>query len=170
MGIMMKKRKRKSFVRKGKKGYCFRGSVTVEASCLMPLIIFLIWNILFLSFFVYDQTVMMQGSYCTALRTQRLINEEAEKLEEGEKKFEDAVEERVVCGRLEHQISVEKEAVSVKTTLKMNAPAGLCFQSVWQGCQEQRVDKWEPVNFIRACRKAENILEFLKTGNVETEE
>lgn len=166
----MKKQKRKSSVEKRKKGRCFRGSVTVETSCLMPLIIFLIWNVLFLSFFVYDQTVTVQGSYCTALRIQRLTNKEMEKLEEGEKKFEEAVAERVVCGRLEHQISVEKEAVSVKTTLKMNAPAGLCFQSVWQGCQEQRAEKWEPVNFIRACRKAENILEFLKKGNMELEE
>lgn len=163
----MKKQERKRLIKKKEKTYCFKGSLTVEASCLMPLIIFLIWNLLFLSFFVYDETVMMQGNYCTALRTQRLNVEEAEKRGEGEKKFKEAVEERIVCGRLEHQILVEKEAVSVKSTLKMNAPAGLCFQSLWQGGQEQRTEKWEPVNFIRMCRKTENILEFLQKGNME---
>lgn len=144
-----------------------KGSLTVEASYLLPILILLIWNILFLSFFVYDQTVMTQGSYCTVLRTQRLTGEQAERLEEGEKKFKEAVAERIVCGRLEHQISMEKESVSIKTKLTMNAPAGLCFQSLWQGGQEQCVEKWEPVNFIRTCRKAENVLEFLQKGNVE---
>lgn len=142
----------------------------MEAAYLLPMIFFLIWNVLFVSFFVYDQTVMLQGSYCTALRTERMRGTEEEKQKEAEYKFRESVAERVVCGHLEHQLSVTEETVIVKTKLEMNPPGGHYFQGFWQGAQQQSAEKWKPVAFIRDCRKTENILQLLQSGNTEVNE
>ncbi len=145
--------------------YCLEGSFTVEAAYLLPRIFFLILNLLYLSFFLYDQSTIMQGCYCTALRTERLTAEEDVKEEEAETKYEKAVAEKVVCGSVEKEIDIAEEGVTAKATFDMKAPAGLVFQSDWQGEQKQTAEAWQPVEFIRNCRKAENLLEYIQTGN-----
>lgn len=141
----------------------FRGSLTIEMSLLLPLLVFLIWNILYLAFFLYDQSTVLQGNYCTALRTERVYGSEEEKWTVAEEKYHLAVRKKVVCGTIEKEIAIaEKGGVSVKTELKMRAPAAGFYDSVWQGVQMQEAEKWQPVTFIRNCRKAEDVLDFLQ--------
>ncbi|WWR15827.1 hypothetical protein V1224_15355 [Lachnospiraceae bacterium JLR.KK008] len=142
--------------RKLKAGY------TIEAAYLLPLIVFLIWNLLYLSFFLYDQSVMLQGSYCTALRTERLAGTVEEKRELAEKKYEHSVEKKIVCGSAKNEKNVTWGTVTVSTELNMYAPAGQFFQSIWKGKQKQSAQKWQPVTFIRNCRKTKGIWDWLQ--------
>lgn len=142
----------------------WKGSFTVEAAYILPLIVFLIWNIVYLSFFLYNRSTILQGSYCSALRTERLYGTENEKREEAEEKYQLAVEEKTVCGTLTEEKEITNEKVSVRTKLDMQAPGGLFFWSSWHGEERQTAEKFQPVTFIRNCRKTENIWNLLQTG------
>ena len=52
---------------------------------------FLIWNIIYLSFFLYNQSVGLQGSYCTALRTERLCGTNEEKYDAAKENLENCL-------------------------------------------------------------------------------
>ena len=84
---------------------CFQASMTVESSFLLPLIFFLILNILYLSFFIYDQCILMQGCYVTALRLERLECEE-EKQRIADEKFDRSTAKRLACANAERQIEM----------------------------------------------------------------
>lgn len=143
----------------------FKGSFTLEAACLMPVIVFLIWNIIYLSFFLYNQSVGLQGSYCTALRTERLCGTNEEKYDAAEEKYEQAVIKKTAAASVRQEIEITRKGVQVATILCMRAPAGNMFHSLWEGQQKQRVATWEPKAFIRTCRKTEKIGELIQTGN-----
>ena len=148
----------------GKKDLYWKGSLTVEACYLLPLLFFLIWNVLYLSFYLYNQSVIVQGSYCTALRTERWAGPQKEKRNEAERKYADAVERNIAAGTIDRELIVGTDGVTVKSSMTMEGPGGRFFPSVWRGKQELRADKWEPVSFLRTCRKAENILQIVRTG------
>ena len=142
----------------------WKGSLTVEACYLLPLIFLLIWNVLYLALYLYNQSVIVQGSYCTALRTERWIGSQEQRIEEAERKYAAAVEQKIAVGRVDREVIVGTDGVTVRSGLTMEAPGGRFFLSIWRGKQEQRADRWEPVSFLRACRKAENIWQIVQTG------
>ncbi len=142
----------------------FQGSFTVEASLLLPMIIFLIFNLLFLSFFLYDQCTILQGCYCTALCTERAIGTEEEKNAVALEKYKWSVRKKAVAANISEDINVQNGSVTVETMFSMKAPGRYFFQSIWNGRQKQTADQWEPVTFIRKCRKAETIGNIIQTG------
>lgn len=142
----------------------FQGTFTIEVSLLMPLLIFLIWNLLYLAFFLYDQSTILQGCYCTALRTERMTGTEEEKSIAAMEKYQWSVRKKAVAAVLKENIKMEQGAVTVETEFSMKAPGGSYFQSIWKGKQTLKADAWEPVAFIRTCRKAENIGNIIQTG------
>lgn len=146
-------------IRKNRKA--FQGSATIEAALLLPFLIFLIWHILYLAFFLYDQSTILQGSYCTALRTERHYGTEEEKESIAEKKYEQAVRKKLVEAVASYTINLT-DTVTVETEVDMRTPANGFFQGSWHGGQKQSADKWEPVEFIRNCRRASDIAELLK--------
>lgn len=136
---------------------CFQASMTVESSFLLPLIFFLILNILYLSFFIYDQCILMQGCYVTALRLERLECEE-EKQRIADEKFDRSTAKRLACANAERQIEMTDTQVKVSAAASVRAPGISFFQSFWKGRQEQTVDGWYPKRFIRRCRSAKGLL------------
>lgn len=137
---------------------CFQASMTVEASFLLPLIFFLILNILYLSFFIYDQCILMQGCYVTALRMERLECGEGEKQRIADEKFSRSTVKRLASANVEKQIEITDTQVKVSAAVSMRAPGISFFQSFWQGRQEQTADSWYPKRFIRRCRSAKGLL------------
>lgn len=155
-------------MRKKRLRYGLRGSFTIEASLILPVIIFLICNVLYLSFFLYDQCTVLQGSYCTALRTERMISGEEEKKMDAEEKYRQAVKEKAAAAVLEYEVAISEEGVCVETEFTVQAPGESLFYSVWKGKQEQKADTWEPAAFIRNCRKAENIWNLIHDNRKST--
>lgn len=153
-----------------RKIYELTGSITVEASFLLPLIVYLIWNCIFLSFFVYDQCIVMQGSYCSALRAERLMADDPEKRAVLEEKYRQTVENRKVMCSISTEKELSDQRILMNTGISMKAPGGRFFFSTWGSNQHQVVEKFEPVVFIRMCRKAENIIDFWNAGKTEKED
>lgn len=139
-----------------------KASITIEMSLIMPFLIFLIWNLLYLSFFVYNQSTMLQGNYCTALRIERCNESELEKNELAEKKYKEAVLDKLVCAESEKKIEVSEKEVAVTTHVGMRAPGEGFLKSVWQIEQRQKADVYRPAAFIRLCRSAENIMDVIR--------
>ena len=147
----------------------WKGSITVEASFLLPLIVYLIWNCVFLSFFVYDQCIVMQGSYCSALGAERLVADDSEKKVMLEEKYRETVENRKVMCSISTEKELSDQKIVIDAGINMKAPGGRFFFSNWRSEQHQAVEKFEPVAFIRMCRKAENLIDFWNAGKTERE-
>lgn len=144
-----------------------RGSVTIEASLILPFLIFLIWNLCYLSFFLYDQNIALQGNYTTALRAERGGSAEAEKYQLAEEKYKRAVGEKLVCAESRKEIEIKEDEITVTTKFSMKAPGGMLFYSGWESDQKMKVKSYEPVAWIRRCRSTENMLEQIQSKNKE---
>lgn len=150
------RRKKKN---KSGKGFFLKGSYTVEASFLLPMFFFLILYLLYMSFFLYNQCVIVQGSYRTALSIQRLPGKEEERLLYGEEKYKEVVTKRLAgISSLDKKIIFQGQDVEVITKGNMQVPVKFLFLGSWNLVQKQSAEKMEPVSFIRNCRKAERIL------------
>lgn len=150
---------------KAKRSKNQKGSLTIEISFLMPFIVFLIWNVVYLAFYLYNQGATLQGSYQTALRIERYAGSEAEKNALAEEKYQDAVKTRIVCAESTKQIEISEKEVVVETRIQMRTPGKGFFHNVWQGGQRQQAEEWKPVRFIRTCRSAENIWNNFQNNN-----
>lgn len=117
---------------------CFQASMTVESSFLLPLIFFLILNILYLSFFIYDQCILMQGCYVTALRLERLECEE-EKQRIADEKFDRSTAKRLACANAERQIEMTDTQVKVSAAASVRAPGISFFKA---SGRESRSRRW----------------------------
>ncbi len=141
-----------------------KASVTIEASLILPFVIFLIWNILYVSFFVYDQAVLTEGSYTTALKAERTVGDLNERSSVAELKYQNDVGDRVVIGSVTMKQTVTEEETEVETQLALTGPGGAFYNSTWSAGQKKRVDAYQPVNFIRNCRQLEKIKNRLNAG------
>lgn len=139
-----------------------RGNITIEASFILPIIIFLVWNLLFLAFYLHDQSLAMEGSYMTALRTERLVGGIERKERIAQTKLEQDLDKRLAASDVQSRKKISKKDVEIETEVQMDAPAAVFFQSSWKGSQYQKADAFWPVDFIRNCRKAEDIKEYIK--------
>lgn len=139
-----------------RKRIAFRGSFTIEASFLMPLLVFLIWNVMYAAFFVYDQSTALQGNYCTALRTERMAGTLKEKTRAAEEKYDLSVRKKIAAADLRSSIEVTEREISVETGFTVRGPGGQFLHSLWEGRQKQSIKLWEPVKFIRNCRKVKD--------------
>ena len=104
------------------------------------------------------------GHIEAGLRTHNMAGPQKEKRNEAERKYADAVERNIAAGTIDRELIVGTDGVTVKSSMTMEGPGGRFFPSVWRGKQELRADKWEPVSFLRTCRKAENIWQIVRTG------
>lgn len=136
-----------------KKDIFIQGSLTVEVSLLMPFILFVIWNIIFLSFYLYDHSTALQGCYMTALRTERWLGDIQEKQSEAEKKYEEAVSSKMACAEESQDLQVRDKGVTVGCNVMMNAPGLPFYQSSWEGGHKMTADDFRPVRYIRNIRK-----------------
>lgn len=134
-----------------------KASVTIETSLILPFVIFLIWNTLYFSFFVYDQALLTQGSYTTALKAERYVGDLGERSDAAEMKYENDVKDRIVIGSVTMKQTVTDEETEVETQLSLTGPGSAFYNSRWDAGQKKRVDAYRPVNFIRNCRQLEKI-------------
>lgn len=132
--------------------------MTIELAFIMPFILFLIWNTLFLSFFAYDQALLTQGTYTTALCMERAVEGVQSKEEIYKEKMLFDVKNRIVVAAVDYKQQIGDD-IAIESTLHVNGPGKAYYQSAWNASQKKVVSKYEPVAFIRNCRKAEKVLE-----------
>ena len=123
-----------------------KGSLTIEATIIIPLCIFVIGILLYSLFYYHDKIVLHAASSETAIYG----SYEKEPSEEG---LENHIESRI-WGRLllfsdiEHQIKITRDEIEIISHTKQG-PMSLSIRSM--------AKRTEPENYIRASRKIKKI-------------
>lgn len=139
----------------------FKGSYTVEASFLLPMIYTVIVVILFLAFFLHDRQILNSCAYNTALRGSQMISGE-NIYEELERSSEKLINNRLIMTKnVATDIVIRGDEISVDYSGQLNFPVGTLLCEYFIGTDyipvraTGRAHKQDAVDFIRKCRIVE---------------
>ena len=134
-----------------------RGYMTLEATMIMPLIIVGIVFVIYISFYLYDASIIRQISYVAALRASQQMDYTAEQMENYAKKhLEEQLEKRLLAikGR-EQEIKVSLGKVKIKMSATVDMPFSNFISeklNLWKMESETEVIRVNPVKIIRSVR------------------
>lgn len=168
----MKHRKRllKNYIIKNLQGKMVaKGSYTIEASFLLPMILTVIVLIIYLSFFLHDRAILNCAAYTSSLRGSQLINGE-DVYAQVEKCSKSLIENRLLCTEnVNTDIVIQGSDIQVSYAGIIRIPAGaLLCKYLNNGRTEIEVKAsahaacQNAVKFIRQCRVVGNIIDKVK--------
>lgn len=137
------------------------GYMTVEAALLMPIVWFSVFFIIFAGFFQYDRCIAEQDGKRIVMRASEMREKDEAKvirkvMEKGElagkKKllFSNAVRADLYMSKDEAKIKMGGKIITVLDGLVRGSMPG-----VFTYAAEYGVEKYDPVGFIRICRRIE---------------
>lgn len=145
-----------------------KGSFTIEAAIIMPVVIIITLMLIYLGFFLYNRCVMTQKSYVAALRGSIYDEERKENILARDQYMEEELRElygtKLLAGAgVESHIAMEKKEVTVKTELFMRVPIVTLlknqgYKNGWNIYIEKKVPVFKEIQFIRNCRKLERVI------------
>lgn len=152
-----------------KKGFglqkAYKASFTIEAAVIMPLTIAIIFLLIFFSMFAYNRAVLTQDAYIAALRgCNPFYDIEEDVYEKAYQSAEELTGQKLLAmHELQPEVRVEKEKVEVIYTGFVRIPRGIIpspslQREGWVLKAEGQAKRKEPVDFIRKCRKIEELL------------
>lgn len=145
-----------------------KGSFTIEASIIIPIIIMITVMIIYVSFFLYNRCIISQKSYIVAFR--------GSMYEEG---FTDPVLDRIGFIKREKEslygnkliaiksfqtkCDVQDKSIAVHTEAYIKVPFSLLlkrqgFYNGWIIKEQKKARIIKEIDFIRNCRKLEKII------------
>ncbi len=135
------------------------GYMTVEAAMIMPVVWFVIFFVLFLGFFLYDRCIAEQDCKIILLQTSNME-------EKNEAEIMRKIRERVNLAdkkKLLFTNSIEKElnVNDKKTEIKIKGVVPTVLHSllkdekysIFTYSAEYETDRYDPVHYIRSCRR-----------------
>ena len=143
-----------------KKRKALDGYMTLEATCLMPIILFCLLFIIYLGFWEYDKCLVEQDIFAIMLRGSNAIDLSNEELNQYLAGNVFAENKYLYLGSVQEKIGVSKEEMrfqwsgEIKTILNNNQMLGSINTFVLQGSYQ--VQRYDPISFIRNCRKVEH--------------
>lgn len=141
------------------------GYFTVEAAFLMPCIICILALLCYLSFYLCNRCLLGQDAYILGLRgslKDGVSNEEVASyiLEQGKT----LMPKYYAVSQIDKKVDVMLREISVDLKCMMQVPIallnwqeGIHLKGIWEMQEIKKIDGTDPVDFIRACRKAEKI-------------
>lgn len=137
-----------------------KGSMTVEASVVLPILVYILLLIVYLSFYVYSRYALSLDAYISVFRGSRsnLLTENT--YETVDNTMEDLTKEPLPgLGGIRYEIEsgIWKNAIEVKSSIRIPFA-----QSVINRIYPVRIniyaERTEPALFLRNCRKIEKLL------------
>lgn len=146
-----------------------KGSYTIEASFLLPMILTVIVLLLYMGFFLHDRAILNSAAYTSALRGSQLISGE-DIYSEIEKSSKKLIENRLLATRsVATDIEIKGSSITVSYQGDIRIPAGaLLCKYLNNGRREIEVKAMasakcqNAVKFIRQCRVVGNIVDKVK--------
>ncbi|WP_099467359.1 TadE family protein [Konateibacter massiliensis] len=142
-----------------------KGSYTIEAALLMPLILGTLVALIFISFFLHDRAVIAEGTIILANRyTNEKILSNAQIKQKLEEESQNVILNKVIATKgITTDIQVENKKITVTCSGKFQFPSMYLVSSVFLKNNytinaEKSMKRLEPVTFIRNCRILENLL------------
>lgn len=142
------------------------GYFTVEAVFVMPIVICVLALLCYLGFFMCNRCLLLQDTYIMGLRGSRqegLSNEKTSTyiLDQGR----DILQKYYAITEIDKNVKVEMREITVAMECEMKVPFAFLsweeekMNGIWKIREEKKIDRTNPVDFIRACRKVEKLLE-----------
>ena len=134
--------------------------MTLEATCLMPIILFCLLFIIYMGFWEYDKCLVEQDIFSAMLRGSNAVDISNEELNQYLAGNVFAENKYLYLGAVQEEISVSKEEMTfqwkgaVKTILNNNQMLSGVNAFTLQGSYQ--VQRYDPISFIRNCRKVEH--------------
>ena len=123
-----------------------KGSVTIEAALLMPLVLMILIGVLYLDFFVHDRAYLTAAAYEAAISGSM----------EGYKKKGNIYEKADIQGRMLGDIGLPG-GETVKVTYRLEVPAGFLGQK-WKLEVSGKAKPLRPVGWIRKVKGTVDML------------
>ena len=150
----MRKRMLKLFNKK------FNGSSTIEASLIMPVILTVLFLLIYLSLFLYARAGSVRLGYVAVLRASQMETESKKTRETlANKEFLNLKEENylgsTVCQR---KVSTTGDTISICVETNQGLPnaifvGGRMYEDAFYDASTFVAKTYHPVDFIRKCRK-----------------
>lgn len=142
------------------------GYFTVEAAFIMPIVICVLALLCYLGFFMCNRCLLLQDTYIMGLRGSRadgLSNEKVAEyiLEQGK----EILSKYYAVSEIDKNVEVGMGEISVTLWCEMKVPfVYLAWEEkkmdgVWEIQEEKTFVRTKPVDFIRACRKVEKLVD-----------
>ena len=134
--------------------------MTLEATCLMPIILFCLLFIIYMGFWEYDKCLVEQDIFSAMLRGSNAVDMSNEELNQYLAGNVFAENKYLYLEGVQEEISVSKEEMTfrwkgaVKTVLNNNQMLSGVNAFTLQG--SYLVQRYDPISFIRNCRKVEH--------------
>ena len=134
--------------------------MTLEATCLMPIILFCLLFIIYMGFWEYDKCLVEQDIFSAMLRGSNAVDMSNEELNQYLAGNVFAENKYLYLEGVQEEISVSKEEMTfqwkgaVKTILNNNQMLSGVNAFTLQGSYQ--VQRYDPISFIRNCRKVEH--------------
>lgn len=135
--------------------------MTLEAALMMPMVWFCIFFLIFAGFFLYDRCIAEQDGRMIVLRATELRGkDEAEVIRTVVEKGELAGNKKLLFSRgVRKELQVTDEKAKVKISGGVNTILSSLIKaeelSVFTYASEYEAKKYDPVGFIRTCRRIE---------------
>lgn len=140
----------------------YKGSYTVEAAFIFPLVMSVIVLIIYLSFFIHDRAVMDAASYQAAMRGSLVTANKSDFLSKAEKAGDELLKEALLVTRVsEKNIEMKNNTLTVTYSGIMSIPGGVNFipgiPSELKMSVKSSATRLDPTGFVRSCRIIENL-------------
>lgn len=142
-----------------RKNRCTEGYFTVEATLIMPIVLYVCIFIIYTGFYLYDKCLMKQDAYRAALAGSRIYRDDNQKVYNA---AADAIvnfaEGKYVATDYTAVITVQskvKVTVSGQITMPFYGLAKLAGKEKWEISESAESKCINPVIFIRMCRTLE---------------
>lgn len=142
-----------------------KGSYTIEASLLMPLIIGTIIILLFISFYLHDNAVIKEG---TIILANKYTNERNLSNEEIKQRLQEDCQQAIlnkvlVTKNITTDIQVEKKMITVSCSGIFQFPSIFITQTIFNSdslniSTTKSMKRANPVTFIRYCKIVESFM------------
>ncbi len=150
-----------------------KGSFTIEAAFLFPLILTVIVMIIYAAFFLHDRSVLNAAAYQAALRGSIIRTGDAEAKVTADKAANEIIKKSIIgMTELSHNIYIDQDKIIVTYSGKLLVPAGTVFMNI-KGSDSMNIavksyaKRKDPVLFVRECRIIENAaLKIKKQGDI----
>ena len=144
----------------------FRGSATIEMSILMPMLVVILLLLIYMSFYLYDRTMMYCNAYVAALYG---VEDPDESNEESYEKVKARIEELLqgqTIAMTETGMDIQVDYQGIRIDFCGNVDVPIAGETIFWGewnrfdvCGAVSVQRHKPVTFIRQCRKIEQLIE-----------
>ena len=137
--------------------------MTVEATCLLPLVMFIIIFLIYIGFYMYDKCLAKQDNSRELIRLEQIKwkSDEVIMAEYNELESEWYYDKYICFDKGDKALSVSDDSLGITQTSELVAPNIVPldpFDKKWTICDETSGKRYDVVRILRDIRKAGSLL------------